>query len=100
VVRRGLYLRSRRSKEDVLEPLIAGLHEVLLGPWTMILVAALSLAGLGIGLPITIMRVLGLVEALFVETGERLHAKRNRAREASPHHDVRGRSRRQPSVPG
>jgi hypothetical protein len=98
--RRGLYLRSRRSKEGVLEPLIAELREVLLGPWTMILVAALSLAGLAIGLSVTIMKVLELVEALFVEIGDRLRAKRNRARRADHHHDVRSRSRRQPSVPG
>ena len=97
---RGLYLRSRRSKEGVLEPLIADLREVLLGPLTMILVAAFSLAGLAIGLPILIMKVLELVEAIFVETGDWLRAKRNRARSADHHHDARRRSRRQPSVPG
>ena len=83
-----------------MEPLIADLREVLLGPWTMILVAALSLAGLAIGLPIMIMKVLELVEALFVGMGDRLRAKRDRARSVDHRHHVRGRSRRQPSIPG
>ena len=66
-----------------MEPLIAGLGEVLLGPWTMILVAALSFACLAVGLPITIIKVFKLVETVFVGASERLRTARTRARRAN-----------------
>jgi len=90
----------RRFQEGVVQELVAGLGEILLGPWTMILVAAGTLAGLAVGLPLTIMKALELIEVLFAKTGERLGRKPDRVRGLPRRRVIESRSGPRPSAPG
>jgi hypothetical protein len=66
-------------KEDPVEPLVADIGEVLLGPWTMILVAGAAFAGLAVGLPVAIIKTLGLIEGLVAKSSERAASRPERA---------------------
>jgi hypothetical protein len=67
-------------KEDPVELLVADVGEVLLGPWTMILVAGAAFAGLAVGLPVAIIKTFGLIEGLVGRSGERVASRPERAR--------------------
>ena len=75
--------------------LVADIGDVLLGPWTMILVAAAALGGLAVTLPVAIVKSIDLVEMLVEKSGELLDAIRDhasRARRPAAEHRSEGRS--------
>lgn len=82
-----------------MEPLVADIGDVLFGPWTMILVAVGVLAGLAVGLSLTIMKALELVEGQVAKTRERLGRKPGRVGALARRREVETRSRHRPSAP-